>query len=172
MIICWNTDSRGNLKALNCLWHGNIVKYDFFIIWQETYHDKGFKNYKYMHLYGLGKGTMETGHLKMFQRSSDTLFSGKRDILPSGNDFFLWESGHISSGNRTVYPLGFGTSSGNGTIYPLGFGTSSGKRDTLSSGIWTTYSLGNILGESGIWKSVFNRVAIHGTYNGVCWWGA
>ena len=57
----------------------------------------------------------------------DILFSGKREILSSGNDFILWESGHLSSGNRTTYPLGFGTSSGkrdmgNGTLYPLGIG--------------------------------------------------
>ena len=54
----------------------------------------------------------ETGHFKMFQGRRDTLFSGKRDILPSGNDFFfLWESDHLSSGNQTTYTLGFWTSS-------------------------------------------------------------
>ena len=35
-------------------------------------------------------------------------FLGKRDILPSGNDLFLWESDHLFSGNRDTYPLGIG----------------------------------------------------------------
>ena len=35
------------------------------------------------------KGQWETGHFKMFQGRRDTLYSGKLDILPSGNDFFL-----------------------------------------------------------------------------------
>ena len=73
----------------------------------------------YYILYGLGKGTMGN-----FQGRRNTLLSEKRDNLPSGNDFILWEADHLSSGkrdmgNRTRYPLGFGplilweTSSGN-----------------------------------------------------------
>ena len=66
----------------------------------------------------------------MFQGRRDTLFSGKRDILPSGNYFFVWDLDHLSSGNRTIYHLGIGPlilwesghPLGNGTRYPLGFG--------------------------------------------------
>ena len=86
------------------------------------------------------KGQWETGHFKIFQGRRDTLFSVKRDILPSGNDFILWKSDHLSSGHQTTYPLGFRASSGkwdmgNGTGYPLGFGPlnlweiSSGNRE-------------------------------------------
>ena len=88
---------------------------------------------------------------KMFQGRRDTLFPGKRDILPSGNDFILWESDHLSSGNRTTYPLGIGPlilwdsghPLGNMTCYPLGFGP--------------LILVGNILWESGIWEMRCNR---------------
>ena len=94
-----------------------------------------------MYIYiGWEKGQWETGHLKNFHGRRYTLFSRKWDILFSGNDCFLWELDHLSSGNRTTYPLGFRTSSGkldmrNGTRYSLGFGplilwkTSSGNRE-------------------------------------------
>ena len=36
--------------------------------------------------------------IKTLQGRRDTIFSGKRNILPSGNDNFLWESDHLSSG--------------------------------------------------------------------------
>ena len=112
------------------------------------------------------KGQWVTGHFKMFQGRRDTLFFGKRDILPSENDFFIWKSAHLSSGNRTTYPLGIGplilwesdhVSSG---IRDMLWETGHGKQDTLSSGIRTTYPLENILWESGIWESVFNRNTI------------
>ena len=71
----------------------------------------------------------------LFSGRRETLFSGKQDILSSGNNFIVWESGHLSSGNRTSYPLGIETSSGNRDM---------GNR--------THYPLGNILWESGIWE--------------------
>ena len=48
------------------------------------------------------KGQWETGHFKIFQGRRDTLFSVKRDILPSGNDFILWKSDHLSSWIRDI----------------------------------------------------------------------
>ena len=74
-----------------------------FPIPRRCFPEDSFKNDKYLHLYGLEKGTMGTGHLKMFQGRRDTLFSGIRDIL--------WETEHgkrdtISSDIRTTYPLG------------------------------------------------------------------
>ena len=54
------------------------------------------------------KGQWEMGHFKMFQGRRDTLFSGKREVLPSGTNFILWELDHLSSVNRTTYPLGIG----------------------------------------------------------------
>ena len=90
---------------------------------------------KSIHLYSLGKGTRGNG---TFQNVSGE----------TGN-FILWEAGHlnlwerldhITSWNRTTFPLGSGTSSGNrdmgnGTRFPLGFGplipweTYSGNRE-------------------------------------------
>ena len=111
--------------------------------------DSSFTNDKYLHLYIRGKGTMgngtlgngtfqmfqgrrdisiiwETGH-SIFSEKRDTLFSGKRDILSSGNDFILWQSGHLSSGNRTTYPLGIGTwETGHAILWESGH-LSSGK---------------------------------------------
>ena len=96
----------------------------------------------------------------------DNLLSENRATYPLGTIFFLWQSDHLSPGNLTTYPLEIGPlirwesdhlSSGNRTNYSLEFGTSSGKRDTLSSVILTTYTLGNILWEPGIWESVFNH---------------
>ena len=55
-------------------------------------------------------------------------------IPDSQRIFILWESDHLSSGNRDIL-----RESGHG------------KRDTLSSGKRDTYPLGNILWESGIW---------------------
>ena len=110
----------GNSKALNWILHGNVGKHDIFVVWQITFHEKGFENYKYLHNYIIWeKEQWETGHFKMFQGSRDTLFSGngtfqnvsgekghfilwKRDILPFWNDFFLWESDHLSSGIRDI----------------------------------------------------------------------
>ena len=54
-ILCTNTDSRGNSKALSCPLHGNIVKHDFLSYDKKKHHDKGFKNDEYLHLYSLGK---------------------------------------------------------------------------------------------------------------------
>ena len=78
----------------------------------------------------------------------------------------LWEMQHFNlseTGNSILwerfFPLGIGplilwesdhSSSGNQTTTRLGFRTSTGKWDTLSSGIRTTYPLGNILWELGI----------------------
>ena len=76
----------------------------------------------YLHLYSLGKGTMGNGTFQNVSGEKDTLISGKRDILPSGNDIILWESDHLSSGIRDIL-----------------WETGHGKRDTLSSGIRTTY---------------------------------
>ena len=45
-------------------------------------------------------GLLETEHVSGGR--GDTLFSGKRDILPSGNDFFLRKSDHLSSGIRDI----------------------------------------------------------------------
>ena len=82
------------------------------------YHDKGFKNDKYLHLYSLGKGTMGNGS---FQNVSEE--KGHFILWETGHSTF-WESDHLSSGirdilsswNRTTYPPG------NGTRYPLGIG--------------------------------------------------
>ena len=126
------------------------------------------------------KEQWETEHFEMFQGRRDTVFSGKRvilcsgrrdtlfsgkqDILPSGNDFFLWESDHLSSGNRNTYTLGTAPfnfwesdhlSSG---IRDILWETGHGKRDMLSSGIRTTYPLGNNLWESGIWEMRYNHI--------------
>ena len=108
------------------------------------------------------KGQWETGRFKMFQGRRDTLFFCKRDILSPGNDFFLWESDHSSSGNRTTHPLGIGPlilwesdhlfSGIRGILWETGHG----KQDM---GNGTRYSLGFgplILWESWIWESVFN----------------
>ena len=51
----------------------------------------------------------------------------------------LWESDYLSSGIRNIL-----------------LETGHGKRDTLSSGNRTTYTLGNILWESGIWEMRYN----------------
>ena len=101
------------------------------------------------HFYYLGNGTF-------YALGEGTLYSlGNGTFLSSGNDFILWESGHLSSGNRTTYPLGFGTSSGkrdmgNGTLYPLGIGPLI---------LWETGN--SILWESGKGESVFNRLYIY-----------
>ena len=91
----------------------------------------------------------------LFSGRMDTLFSGKRDILPSGNDFIrgvrtflLSEKRYIIfSGRRDTLFSGKRDilSSGNDFIlWVMGHG----KRDTLSSGIRTTYPLG--IGNLGI----------------------
>ena len=104
--------------------HWNIVKHNFFIVWQTKYHDKGFNNDKYLHLYSLGKGTMENGLFQNVAGARDgtfyslgegTLFSlGNGKLYPLGTIFplgmgplILWDSGH-PLGNGTRYPLGFG----------------------------------------------------------------
>ena len=104
-----------------------------------------------IYMYSLGKGTL-------FQGRRDTLFFWKRDVLPPWNNFFLWESDHLSPGNRTIYPLGIGPFTlcmgiGPLILWEMGHG----KRDTLSSGIRITYSVGNILWESGIWEMKYKR---------------
>ena len=91
------------------------------------------------------KGQWETrhlgiGHSMLWEKGH--FIPCKWDILPSGNDLFFWELDHLSSGNRTNYPLGFGHISwkremGNVTRYPLEIGPL-------------------ILWKSGIWKSAFN----------------
>ena len=128
----------------DCLLHGNVVKHDLFyrltnkISWQKLYKLKisafiysGKRDNEKRDISKCfrGDGTFLLSGKRDILCSGrrDTLFSGKREILSSGNDFILWESGHLSSGNRTTYPLGFGTSSGkrdmgNGTLYPLGIG--------------------------------------------------
>ena len=99
------------------------------------YHDKGFKIDKYLHLYIQGKGTMGNG---TFQNVSE---DKRHFILWETGHSTLWESDHLSSGNRDI-------------IWETGHG----KRDTLSSGIRTTYPLGNILRESGIWEMRYNQL--------------
>ena len=69
----------------DCLLHGNVVKHDFFIVWQIRYHDKSFTNYKYLHLYILGKGTMGNG-------TRYPLGIGTLILWETGN-YILWESG-------------------------------------------------------------------------------
>ena len=133
---CWNTDS----KVLNCLLHGNIVKHDIFIVWKITYHNTGFKNDKYLHLYSLGKGAMgnrtfqnvsrEKGHFILWETGHSTLWER---FFPLGiGPLILWESDHLSSGIRDIH-----------------WETGHRKWDTLSSGIRTTYPLGNILWDFG-----------------------
>ena len=71
----------------------------------------------------------------MFKGRGDTLFSGKRDILPSRNDFILWESDNLSSGNGTTFPLGMGPLILWDSGHSLGNGTHSGIRTTYPLGI-------------------------------------
>ena len=106
----------------NCiLWNRTILKKDY-KVWRGTY------NVALLHI-------KEVNTFLSPNRQGETLFSGKREILSSGNDFILWESDHLSSGNRTTYPLGFETSSGNGTwetghVIPWELGhLSSGNRE-------------------------------------------
>ena len=75
-----------------------------------------------------------------FQNVSGEKGHGKRDILPSWNDFILWESDHLSTGNRNTYPLGIGLLIL--WVRDILWDTEHRKRDTLSSGIRTTYPLG------------------------------
>ena len=79
-----------------------------------------FENYKYLNLYSLGKGTMGTGTFQNCFRGEGTLILWEtgHSIL-HGNDFFLWESDHLSSWIRDILWV---TGHGNGTRYPLGFG--------------------------------------------------
>ena len=89
------------------------------------------------------KGQWKTGQ---FQGRRDTLFSGKRDILPSGNNFFplgigpliLWKTDHFSSIIREIL---WERDMGIGTRYPLGF------RPLI---IW----------ESGLWEMRFNHLYV------------
>ena len=100
------------------------------------------------------KGQWETEFFKRF-RGEGTLYSlGNGTFYPLGTIF--------SSGNWTTYPLGIGSlilwesdrlSSG---IWDILWETGHGKWDTLSYGIRTTYPLGNILWESGIWEMRYN----------------
>ena len=110
------------------------------------------------------RGQWETGNFKMFQWGRDTLVHGKRDIIPSGNDFILWER---------FYPLGIRPlilweldhlSSG---IRDILWKTVHLKRDALSSGIQTTYPLGNMLWESGIWEIRYMVQPLFDTYTAV-----
>ena len=113
------------------------------------------------HFYYLGNGIF-------YSLGEGTLYFLGNGKFSSGNDFILWKSDHLSSGNRTTFPLGIGPlflresdqlSSGNRTTYPLGIGslifweTGHVKRDTLSSGNRTTYPLRYILGNLGRWIS-------------------
>ena len=83
-IYCSNSDSRENSKGLNCLFHWNIVKHDFFVVCQIKYHDKVFKYDKYLHSYNLGKGTMGNG---TFQNVSG---NKRHFILRETGHFILW----------------------------------------------------------------------------------
>ena len=77
-------------------------------------------------------------------------FPGKRDILSSGNDFFLWESDHLSSGIRN--PLFSGIRD------PLYLWDS----EPLCSGILTTYLLGSW--PPILWESDHLSSGIRNTY--------
>ena len=148
----------------DCLLHGNVVKHDLFyrltnkISWQKLYKLK-ISAFIYS-----GKGDNgKLGHFKMFQGRWDI------SIIWETGHSMLWEKGHCilcETGNSILcerfYPLGIGTlilwesdhlSSG---IRDILWETGHGKRDTLSSGIRTTYHLGNILWESGIWEMRYN----------------
>ena len=78
---------------------------------------------------------MGNGTFQNFSREKGTLYSRETRHFTLWERFFhlgigpfiLLESDHLSSGNRTTYPLGFGTPSG--------------KRDTVFSGIRTIYPL-------------------------------
>ena len=98
-----------------------------------------------IYIYSLGKGTMGNG------KRTFTNVSGEK------GHFILWETGYSTLWERFSGEIPLGNVR---TTYPLGFWTSSGKRNTLFSAIWTTYPLGDILWESGIWESVFNPLYV------------
>ena len=134
----------------DCLLHGNVViKHDLFYRWQIKYHDKSFTNYKYLHLYILGKGTMgngtlgngtfqnvsgEMGHSMLWEKGHFILWETGNSILwerfyPLGIvTLILWESDHFSSGIRDIL-----WETGHAILWESDH-LSSGKREILSSG--------------------------------------
>ena len=98
----------------------------FYIFYSAPMDDSSFTNDKYLQIYIMG-------HFEMFHGRWDI------SIIWETGHSILWEKGHLSSGNRTTYPLGIGTSSGNRDIL---WESGHGKRDTLSSGNRDTYPLG------------------------------
>ena len=133
---------------------GMLLNMTCFIVWKIKYHNKSFTNYKYLHLYILGKGTMgngtfknvsgwwdisiirETGHSMLWEKGHFILWETGISIIweqfyPLGiGTLILWESDHLSSGIRDIL-----WETGNGKRYPLGIGPlilweiSSGNRE-------------------------------------------
>ena len=111
----------------------------------------------------MGNGTFQNasgvkGHFILWETGHSTFWER---FFPQGiGSLIFWESDHLSSGNRTTYPLGFGTSSwtrdmGNGTRYPFGFGPNIlWETDHLSSGIGPLilWDSGHPLGH-GTWET-------------------
>ena len=91
------------------------------------------------HFYYLGNGTF-------YSLGEGTLYSlGNGKFYPLGiGTLILWESDHLSSGNRDIL-----------------WESVNGKRGTLSSSNRTTYPLGNILWESGIGEMKYTHVHMY-----------
>ena len=115
------------------------------------------------------KGTMGNGTFKMFQgrREISIIWETGHSMLWEKGHFILWETENSILWEQ-FFPLGNGPLRLRDSGHPLGNGkcsseireilweTGYGKLDMLSSGIRTTYPLGNIHWEQGIWELRYN----------------
>ena len=131
---------------------GMLLNMTCFIVWQigkgtmgnGTLGNVTFQNVsrETVHFYYLGNGTFYSLGKGTLYSLGTILSPGNQTTYPLGiGPLILWESGHLSSGIRDIL-----------------WETGHWKRDTLASGNRTTYPLGNILWESGIWGMDFNRL--------------